>query len=266
MAQRISRAKRLIQEAGGQFTMPGADDRDARLVAVRHVLYVMFSEGYLHSFGSGLHRVDLSDEAIRLTRELSRLVPDDAEVEGLLALMLLTDARRPARTGPDGELVPLDEQDRSLWDRTLVREGTELVTHALSRGAPGPFGLQAAIAALHDEAASVETTDWPQILALYDVLESVAQNPMVSLNRAIAFAMVHGPERGLELLQPLAADSRLREHHLLHAARGHLLERAGDHGAALSAFLGAIERTTSIPERNYLLLKAARLRQAHGLR
>ncbi len=266
MAQRISRAKRLIEQAGGRFAMPGPSERSARLAAVLHVLYLVFNEGYLQSSGAGLSRVDLSDEAIRLARELERLLPDEREAQGLLALMLLTDARRPARSGPDGELVPLDEQDRSRWDRRLVREGTELVSRALAGGAPGVYQLQAAIAALHDEAPSVDETDWPQILALYDVLERITQNPIVTLNRAIAFAMVHGPERGLELLEPLGRDARLREHHLLFAARGHLSERAGDHAAALAAFRGAAERTSSVPERNYLWLKAARLRQAHGLR
>ncbi|HWO14376.1 MAG TPA: DUF6596 domain-containing protein, partial [Polyangiaceae bacterium] len=183
----------------------------------------------------------------------------DGEVAGLLALMLLTDARRGARTGPDGELVPLDEQDRTRWDRDAITEGVALVSDALSRGAVGAYQLQAAIAAVHDEAARPEDTDWPQILALYGLLRRMSDNPMLLLNQAVAAAMVHGPTKGLELLGQLDADPRLAGHHRLAAVRGHLHERAGDHAAAIEQYRIAAERTASIPERNYLLMKAARL-------
>jgi predicted RNA polymerase sigma factor len=187
------------------------------------------------------------------------LLPNNEEAAGLLALMLLTDARRAARTGPNGELIPLDEQDRSLWDRALVAEGTALVSATLARGAIGSYQLQAAIAALHDEAARVEDTDWPQIFALYGLLERTSDNPMVKLNRAIAAAMVHGPRAGLELLEPLDADSRIAGHYRLDAVRGHFYEMAGDHDRAITHYRAAAERTASVPERNYLLTKAARL-------
>jgi predicted RNA polymerase sigma factor len=204
-------------------------------------------------------RTDLSGEALRLTRTLHDLVPDQAEVAGLLALMLLTDARRAARTGPGGELIPLDEQDRTSWDRHAIAEGLALVSTALSRGPPGPYQLQAAIAALHDEAKSAEATDWPQIEALYALLLAMSDNPMVALNHAIATAMVHGPEAGLMRLDALARDPRLCGHHRLDAVRAHLLERSGDHPQAMVHYRGAAERTTSPAERTYLLMRAARL-------
>jgi RNA polymerase sigma factor (sigma-70 family) len=261
MAQRISRAKQLIKKSGVGFVMPTEAERDARLAAVLHVLYLIFNEGYAASAGDSLQRVDLSNEAIRLARAVQRLLPDDGEAAGLLALMLLTDARRHARSGPDGEIIPLDEQERALWDHEAIEEGVALVSRALSQGAVGAYQLQAAIAACHDEAARAEDTDWPQILALYGLLERMSGNPMLTLNRAVALAMVHGPRAGLDLLESLDADPRVAEHHRLAAVRGHLYEKVGDQLAAIACFQAAAERTSSLPERNYLLLKAARLRE-----
>jgi RNA polymerase sigma factor (sigma-70 family) len=259
MAQRISRARQSIRMSGEPFSLPAPSEHAQRLAAVLRVLYLMFNEGYTSSAGADLQRVDLSDEAIRLTRLLHELLPTDAEVSGLLALMLLTDARRAARTGPNGELIPLDEQDRTKWDRSLIREGIALVSSALARGPMGPYQLQAAIAALHDEASSTATTDWPQIVALYDVLARLSDNPVVALNRAIAVAMVDGAAAGLSLLDALEDDPRLSGHYRLHAVRAHLLERAGDHERAIAGYLAAAERTLSVAERDYLRLKAARL-------
>jgi RNA polymerase sigma factor (sigma-70 family) len=259
MAQRISRAKQSIKTSRIPFRMPNDAERVERLRAVLHVLYLVFNEGYTSTGGPALNRPDLSDEAIRLTREVHRLLPDEPEVAGLLALMLLTDARRAARTGPHGELIPLDEQDRTLWDRRSIDEGTALISLALSRGTPGPYQIQAAIAAVHDEAARVEDTDWPQILALYGVLEQMSDSPMVTLNRAIAAAMVHGPRAALEMLEALDRDERMKGHYRLDAVRGHLYERSGDRERAVAHFRAAAERTTSVPERDYLLLKAAHL-------
>jgi RNA polymerase sigma factor (sigma-70 family) len=262
MAQRISRAKQSIQGSGVPFERPAAEDAARRLGAVLHVLYLIFSEGYAASSGAELQRTDLSGEALRLVRMLHGLVPEDAEVAGLLALMLLTDARRAARTGREGELIPLDEQDRGLWDRAMIREGVALLETTLPRGAVGPYQLQAAIAAVHDEAPSTAETDWPQILALYGLLQRMSDNPMVALNHAIAVAMVQGPAAGLERLAALAGDPRLAGHHRLDAVRAHLLERAGDGGGAIACYRRAAERTTSLPERSYLLAKAARLGDA----
>ncbi|ADO75047.1 RNA polymerase sigma factor [Stigmatella aurantiaca] len=262
MAQRISRAKQSIQASGVPFQMPTEEERAQRLGAVMHVLYLMFNEGYTASSGPELHRSDLSGEALRLTRMLHSHLPDDAEAAGLLALMLLTDARRAARTGPAGELIPLTEQDRSLWDPRAIAEGIALITTALSKGAVGAYQLQAAIAAVHDEAARAEDTDWPQLLALYSLLMRLSDNPMVALNHAIATAMVHGPAAGLELLKALDADARMVGHHRLDAVRAHLLERAGDSEAAITHYKRAAGRTTSLPERNYLLTQAARLSDA----
>ncbi len=259
MAQRISRAKQSIKQSGIPFGMPGEAGRAERLSAVLHVLYLIFNEGYTSTSGAALHRTDLSNEAIRLARALHALLPTDGEVAGLLALMLLTDARRAARTGPNGELIPLDEQDRTLWDRASIDEGVALVSEALSRGSVGPYQLQAAIAAVHDEAAHVEDTDWPQILALYGVLERMSDNPMVQLNRSVAAAMVHGPNAGLELLTALEADARIAGHYRLDAVRAHLLERAGDLDGAIARYRAAADRTASIPERTHLLTRAARL-------
>ncbi len=259
MAQRISRAKHSIKASGVPFLMPTDGERAQRLGAVLHVLYLIFNEGYTSSIGPNLQRSDLANEAIRLTRAVHGLLPDDGEVAGLLALMLLTDARRLARTGPAGELIPLTEQDRTRWDREAISEGTALLTETFSRGRVGPYQLQAAIAALHDEAARAEDTDWPQIVALYEVLKRMSDNPMVALNHAISAAMVHGPAAGLELLEALDADGRLAGHYRLDAVRAHLLEMAGDHQAAIAHYRTAAGRTSSIPERNYLTTRAARL-------
>jgi len=259
MAQRISRAKQTVKASGVPFRLPSPHERTERLPAVLRVLYLIFSEGYASSIGSHLQRLDLAREAIRLTRNTKTLLPDNVEVAGLLALMLLTDARRAARTGPAEELIPLDKQDRSLWDRAEISEGIELLTAALSKGSVGLYQLQAAIAAVHDEAERVEETDWPQIMALYELLKRVSPSPMVTLNHAIAAAMVHGPAKGLQLLQALDTDSRLAGHYRLDAVRAHLFEKIGDHEAAIKHYRIAATRTTSIPERNYLMTQAARL-------
>lgn len=255
MAQRISRAKQKIKASGIPFQMPDARERAERLGAVLHVLYLIFSEGYTTSAGASLQRTDLSREAIRLTRAVHEILPEDAEVSGLLALMLLTDARRLARTGPDGELIPLDEQNRALWNRNAIAEGIALVTAALPRGAAGPYQVQAAIAAIHDEASTVDETDWPQILGLYRLLERMTDNPMVTLNHAIARAMVDGPAAGLKMLDAL--ESRLAGHHRLHAVRAHLLEMWGDREGAIAEYRIAARRTASLPEQRYLLTRAA---------
>jgi RNA polymerase sigma factor (sigma-70 family) len=264
MAQRISRAKARIKTSGIRFEMPDERERAARLGAVLHVLYLIFSEGYASSIGPSLQRRDLAIEAIRLTRAVHHLLPDDPEVAGLLALMLLTDARRAARTGTNGELIPLDEQDRSVWDRQAIAEGVALVTQALSKGSIGPYQLQAAIAAVHDEAPRAADTDWPQILALYGLLARMSDNPMVRLNHAIAAAMVHGPSAGLELLTALDRDPRLAGHHRLDAVRGHLFERMGDNERAIAHYRAASLHTTSLPERHYLTTRAARLAARRG--
>src|ERR1700733_3971709 len=259
MAQRISRAKQTIKTSGVPFRLPSPHERTGRLPAVLHVLYLIFSEGYASSIGSHLQRLDLAREAIRLTRSAKTLLADNPAVEGLLALMLLTDARRRARTGPEEELIPLDKQDRTLWDRAEISEGIELLTAALSKASAGFYQLQAAIAAVHDEAERVENTDWPQILALYELLKQVAPSPMVTLNHAVAAAMVHGPAKGLELLRALDSDPRIADHYRLDAVRAHLLEKMGDHEAAIKSYRIAAARTTSLPERNYLITQAARL-------
>lgn len=259
MSQRIRRAKQRIETAGARFTLPSPADRDERLASVLRVLYLIFNEGYTASSGEALHRAELTADAIRLTRELRRVLPDDGEVAGLLALMLLTDAHRPARTGPDGELVPLAEQDRSRWDRDAVAEGVALVTEALTWSAPGPYQVQAAIAAVHAEAPTAEDTDWRQIVALYRVLARVAPNPMVTLNQAVAVAMVDGPRAGLALLATLDADDRTAGHHRLAAVRAHLLDLAGERAEARAAYLAAARATTSLPERRHLEVRAARL-------
>ncbi|MFC0097729.1 RNA polymerase sigma factor [Micromonospora marina] len=259
MSQRIRRAKQRIEAAGARFTLPSPADRDERLASVLRVLYLIFNEGYTASSGEALHRADLTADAIRLARELRRVLPDDGEVAGLLALMLLTDAHRAARTGPAGELVPLAEQDRSRWDRDAVAEGVALVTEALTWSAPGPYQVQAAIAAVHAEAPTAEDTDWRQIVALYRVLARVAPNPMVTLNQAVAVAMVDGPRAGLALLATLDADDRTAGHHRLAAVRAHLLDLAGDRAEARAAYLAAARATTSLPERRHLEVRAARL-------
>ena len=258
MAQRISRAKQRIRASGVPFGMPEGEERAQRLRSVLHVLYLIFNEGYASSIGADLHRTELSGEAIRLARMMHATLPDDGEVTGLLALMLLTDARRPARTGAGGELIPLAEQDRARWDQELIAEGTALITGALAQRMAGEYQVQAMIAAVHDEAASVEDTDWPQILTLYGLLERMTGNPMVALNRAVAAAMVHGPAAGLKLLEPL--DEPLAGHYRLDAVRAHLYEMAGDTQAATAHYRAAAARTTSIPEQQYLATQAARLR------
>jgi predicted RNA polymerase sigma factor len=260
MAQRISRAKQRIKATGAVFELPPADERAERLKVVLHVLYLMFNEGYTSSSGPDLQRTDLGDEAVRLTRAVHRLLPDDGEVAGLLALMILTDARRAARSGPGGELIPLAEQDRGLWDRDAIAEGVELVTRTLATARLGPYQVQAAIAAVHDEAPTADDTDWLQILALYDVLAALAPNPMVTLNRAVARAMVLGPEAGLELLATLDEDGRMADHHRLHSVRAHLQEMAGDIEGARMEYLEAARRTASRPEQRYLEARAARLK------
>jgi RNA polymerase sigma factor (sigma-70 family) len=251
MAQRISRAKQTIAGTGFDFSLPSGAERTERLRAVLHVLYLVFNEGYTASEGDTLTVPALSQEAIRLTRWLHRLLPDDGEVAGLLALMLLT--------RPDGSLVPLAEQDRSRWDQAKIAEGVALVTGALPRGEVGPYQLQAAIAAVHDEATTMADTDWPQILGLYDLLELAAPNPFTALNRAVAVAMVRGPAAGLEVITALEADKRMARHHRLIAARAHLRELAGDTAAAAADYLDAARRATSLPERRYLALQASRL-------
>jgi RNA polymerase sigma factor (sigma-70 family) len=262
MAQRISRAKQTIKGAGARFSLPPQDERAERLGAVLHVLYLVFNEGYTTTSGPDLQRPGLTAEAIRIGRDLHRLLPDDGEVSGLLALMLLTDARRAARTGSDGHLIPLVEQDRGLWNRELIREGVALISETLRLTRLGPYQLQAAIAAIHDEAVRSVETDWEQIVVLYDLLAEIAPNPMVTLNQAVAVAMVRGPQAGLDLLDTLEADDRLAGHHRLDAVRAHLLEMAGDLDAARATYRTAARRTTSIPEQRYLESKAARLSDA----
>ena len=259
MAQRISRAKQSIKSSGIEFDLPAGAERETRLRVVLHVLYLIFNEGYTASSGPALERAELTNEAIRLTRLLVRMMPNEGEAAGLLALMLLTDARRAARTDLDGSLIPLAEQDRSLWSAALIAEGVAVITATLGKGPVGAYQMQAAIAAVHDEAPSAADTDWPQILALYGVLEQISPSPVVTLNRAVALAMVHGPRAGLALLGALASDDRLALTHRLDAVRGHLLELAGDGAAAREAYLRAARMTASLPEQRYLSLKAARL-------
>jgi RNA polymerase sigma factor (sigma-70 family) len=264
MAARISRAKQLIKSAGSQFRLPAPGDRDERLRVVLHVLYLIFNEGYTASSGNALHRADLAREAIRLTRLVHRLLPADTEVAGLLALMLLTDSRRAARTGPGGELIPLDEQDRARWDRALIAEGTALASAAVGGATLGPYQLQAAIAATHANADRAADTDWHQVHALYKILERIAPNPMVTLNRAVAVAQTRGPRAGLELLAALGDDTRMAGHHRLHAVRAHLLEQAGDRPAARDSYRLAARATASVAEQRYLESRAARLDPAPG--
>ena len=259
MAQRVSRAKQSIKSSGLGFDLPPERERAERLRVVLHVLYLLFNEGYTTSSGTALHRADLTTEAIRLARTLHRLIPTDGEVAGLLALMVLTDARREARTNADGSIVPLAEQDRERWNAAQIEEGVALITRTLGTAPVGPYQLQAAIAAVHDEAASADDTDWPQILALYEVLEQVSPGPVITLNRAVAVAMVDGPKAGLALLGTLDTDDRMAHTHRLDAVRGHLLELAGEHVAAREAYLRAARTTASIPEQRYLALRAARL-------
>ena len=259
VGQRISRAKQKIRDTGATFSLPPPGEREARLVAVRQVLYLIFNEGYTASSGARLHRAELSAEAIRLTRLLRALLPDDGEVAGLLALMLLTDARRPARTLADGSLVPLAAQDRSRWDAAAIGEGVALITATLASAPIGPYQLQAAIAAVHDEAARAEETDWPQILQLYGMLHALSPGPMEQLNRIVALAEVHGPVLGLAQLEVAEDDPALRGHHRVAAVRAHLLEKSGDLPAARAAYLEAARLTLSAPEQRYLVARAAAL-------
>jgi RNA polymerase sigma factor (sigma-70 family) len=259
MTRRITRAKKSIKDSRMPFGMPPEAERAERLAAVLHVLYLIFTEGYAATAGPLLQRTELTAEAIRLTRMVHVLLPDDAEVTGLLALMLLTDARRPARTGADGSLIPMAEQDRTLWNAGAIAEGLTLVADALPRPVTGPYQLQAAIAALHDEAPSANATDWPQIAALYELLLQLSDNPMVSLNQAVAVAMTDGPQAGLDRLVELEKDERIGDDHRLHAVRAHLLEMAGDRAAARESYELAARRATSIPVQRYLNGRANRL-------
>jgi RNA polymerase sigma factor (sigma-70 family) len=259
MAQRISRAKERIRSAGVPFGMPPASEVDDRLRVVLQVLYLIFNEGYTSSSGPALRRAGLTVEAIRLTRMLHEVMPAEGEVTGLLALMLLTDARRAARTSADGSIVPLDEQRRDLWDAAQIEEGVGLLTSTLGKVPIGPYQLQAAIAAVHDEAANAGDTDWPQILALYEVLERISPGPVVTLNRAVAVARVHGPRAGLALLGSLDTDDRMAYTHRLEAVRAHLLELAGEPVAARESYERAARMTASLPEQRYLILRAASL-------
>jgi predicted RNA polymerase sigma factor len=256
VAQRISRAKHRIRATGAEFRLPAPAERAERMVAVLHVLYLIFTEGHTASSGTALQRVELTAEAIRLTRQLHARLPEDGEVAGLLALMLLTDARRAARTGPGGTLVPLAEQDRSRWDAQAIAEGAGLVRETLASRPIGPYQLQAAIAAVHDEATRAEDTDWAQILVLYELLDSIAPGPMVTLNRIVALAMVEGPRVGLEQLAAAEADPALAGHHRVHAVRAHLLDIAGDREAARTHYRLAARATLSIPEQRYLESRA----------
>jgi RNA polymerase sigma factor (sigma-70 family) len=258
MAQRISRSKQRIKSSGVPFRLPTPAEQTERLRSVLHVLYLIFNEGYAATVGQDVHRAELTGEAIRLTRAVHRMLPDDAEVAGLLALMLLLDARRPARTGAGGEPVPLPEQDRGRWDRALIAEGTALLADAIGRGAVGEYQLQAGIAAVHDRAARAEDTDWPQILALYELLDRMTGNPVVTLNRAVAAAMVRGPEAGLDLLAEV--EDRLAGQHRVDTVRAHLLELAGDTEAAAEHYAAAAARTPNLPERHHLARQASRLR------
>ncbi|MDX3002309.1 sigma factor [Kribbella solani] len=257
MTRRITRAKTAVREDGSRFTLPA--DREERLGAVLHVVYLIFNEGYTTTTGPSLQRVELAAEAIRLARLLHRLLPDDPEVSGLLALLLLTDARRPARTGPHGELVPMAEQDRARWIPELIKEGVDLITATLPHGPIGPYQLQAAIAAVHDESPSAEETDWPQIVALYEVLLQLTDNPMIALNHVVAVAMSRGPAEGLALLDSLENDDRIAKDHRVPAVRAHLLEMSGDRAAARTAYEQAASRTTSLPQQRYLHTRASRL-------
>ncbi len=258
LAQRIVRAKARLEAVSDPFRLPPVAEMPARVAAVAHVLYVVFTEGHTATTGGGLTAPSLGAEAIRLARELHRSLPDDSEVSGLLALMLLTDARRGARTTTDGSFIPLAEQDRERWNRGQIAEGVALVEAALPSGPVGPYQLQAAIAAVHDEAVSAEATDWAQIEQLYEMLERIAPGPIVTLNRAVAVAEARGPLAAMELIEPLLDDRRLRHTHRLHAVHAHLLELAGRTDDARAAYLLAARQATSIPEQRHLLAAARR--------
>jgi RNA polymerase sigma factor (sigma-70 family) len=259
MTRRITRAKQQIKDSGVPFRLPARAERGERLAVVLHALYLIFTEGYAATSGHSLYRVELSTEAIRLTRMVHQLLPDDGEVAGLLALMLLTDARRHARTTASGELVPLADQDRTLWDADKIAEGVALITEALPRGTAGPYQLQAAIAAIHDEASSAVETDWPQIKALYELLLEISENPVIALNHVVAVAMADGPAGGLQLLETLASDKQLADDHRLYAVRAHLLEMSGETAAACEAYREAARRAKNLPQQRYLIGRATRL-------
>jgi RNA polymerase sigma factor (sigma-70 family) len=259
MTRRITRAKQQIKDSGVPFRLPARAERAERLAVVLHALYLIFTEGYAATSGHSLYRVELSSEAIRLTRMVHQLLPDDGEVAGLLALMLLTDARRHARTTANGELVPLADQDRTLWDAYKIAEGVALITEALPRGTAGLYQLQAAIAAIHDEAPSAEETDWAQIKALYELLLQISDNPVIALNHAVAVAMADGPTSGLQRLETLATDKQLAEDHRLYAVRAHLLEMSGETAAACEAYRAAARRARNLPQQRYLIGRATRL-------
>jgi RNA polymerase sigma factor (sigma-70 family) len=259
MRQRLSRAKRTIKDAGGRFRLPAEPELTERLRSVLHVLYLMFNEGYTATSGHDLHRAELTGEALRITRTVRGLRPDDGEVAGLYALMLLIEARRAARTGSDGGLIPLAEQDRSRWNQAMIAEGVEVLADTLANHQTGPYQLQAAIAAVHAEAPRAADTDWTQIVGLYQVLTKIAPSPVVTLNHAVAVAMLHGPQPGLAMLAALDADQRVARQHRLPAIRAHLLEQLGDRAAAVASYRRAAQLTTSIPEQNYLQDRADRL-------
>jgi RNA polymerase sigma factor (sigma-70 family) len=256
MGQRISRAKHRLRQAGASFQLPPGSERGPRLAAVQHVLYLMFNEGYIATTGPDLQRPELTRQALRLVRRLHERLPDSGETAGLLALMLLTDSRRSARTGPDGDLIPLTEQDRSVWDAAAIAEGTALISTALVTSSLGPYQLQAAIAAVHAESPSAQDTDWPQVLALYTLLERLAPNPVTTLNRAVALGMVSGPDAGLAVVSELETGVLAGSHRLL-AVRAHLLERAGQTSAAAAAYQEAARLAGSLPEQRFLLGRAA---------
>ncbi len=262
MAQRISRAKRTVADAGEPFSLPDARARGERLAPVLRAIYLVLNESYASSSGPDLHRTDLATEAIRLVRLLRELLPDDPEVAGLLALILLTEARRPARTTPEGALVPLAEQDRSLWDRALITEGTALAAVALERGPMGEYAAQAAVAALHDAAPRYEDTDWERILSLYTLLEQLTDSPVVRLNRSVALSMIEGPDAGLGVLDQLSSSGPLARSHRLRAVRAHLLELRGDISDARAEYAAAAAESANLRERDYLTAKAAALGSA----
>lgn len=259
MTRRITRAKQSIKDSHLPFALPPSPELPQRMATVLHVLYLIFTEGYVATSGPQLHRAELSAEAIRLARITHHLLPDNAEAAGLLALMLLTDARRPARTAPDGTLVPMAEQDRRLWNHQQIAEGIALLERTLPRRSPGPYQLQAAIAALHDEAPSAAETDWRQILAIYDALVELDDGPVPALNRVVAVAMVHGAAAGLALLSTLDDQGRLPDDHRPLSVRAHLLELAGDRDGAVAAYHAAADKTASLPQQRYLHTRAARL-------
>ncbi len=259
VTRRITRSKQSIKDSGVRFAMPIARELSSRLDAVLRILYLIFNEGYASTAGPNLQRADVADEAIRLTRTLGAALPEDGEVAGLLALMLLTHARHRARSGPDGALIPMSDQDRSLWDRDAIREGIDLITAVLPRGPTGPYQLQAAIAAVHDEAPSTEATDWQQIVALYGVLFRLDNNPVVALNHAVAVSMVQGPDAGLELLRQLESDPRMNADRRFHAVRAHLHETTGNIAAARDEYATAARHATNLQQQRYLHLQIARL-------